>query len=460
MSPLVNVEAEAELLGSLMAGHASTDQIADLVSPTDFSEGLHARMFEAIVHQASKGKPVSPVAIKGFVEGDETLAQLGGPAYLARLTGAAIGLSCAESAKLVSELALRRRMADGLRHAAASCEDLNLTPAEITAEADAAISAKGNDLVHQPTGAECMDELFASYLDQNRGVTCGKITALDDLLGPMKPKQLVIGAGRPGMGKTALALSYALGAAERGHGVLYVSLEMSSAELAARMAADLCFGRSECDPVPYPAIRDGDLQYKQRQALNGARDFLETLPFAVVDAGNLTVGRLNMLIRRHARRMAAKGHKLELVIVDYLQLLSPDTKGRSNYEAVSEVSRALKAMAKDNGVAVFALAQLSRTVETRPDKTPQLSDLRDSGQIEQDADAVLFLLRKEYYLRQTEPEVGSVERFDWEAALAAVEGQIEFIVAKRRNGVIGKARGSFHGFYQAVRDASPEDIAA
>lgn len=450
MTALVNVEAEAELLGSLMAGHASVDQVADLVDSTAFSEPLHARMYEAIVEQASKGKPVSPVAIKGFVEGDETLAKLGGNAYLARLTGAAIGLSCGESARLVTDLAQRRRMADGLRHAAASCEDLSLTPAEIVAEADAAISVKGSNLVHQPTGAECFDELFLTYADQNRGVTSGCIASLDELLGPMKPKQLVIGAGRPGMGKTALALSYALGAASKGHGVLYVSLEMASPELAARMASDMCFD-GPVDAVPYPAIRDGDLNTRQKQAVCAARDHMATLPFNVIDAGNLTVGRLNMLIRRHARRMAAAGHKLELVVVDYLQLLSPDTKGRSNYEAVSEVSRALKAMAKDNAVAIFALAQLSRSVEQRPDKRPMLSDLRDSGQIEQDADAVLFLLRMEYYLRKEEPDATDVKRPEWEQALEKVQGQIEFIVAKRRNGVEGRAVGEFHGFYQAVR---------
>jgi len=451
MTALINVDAEAELLGSLMAGFTSVDQVADIVAPTAFAEPLHARIYEAIVNQASKGKPVSPVAIRGFVEGDENLAKLGGPGYLARLTGSAMGLVGADNAKLVAELAQRRQMADGLRHAAASCEDLDLTTAEIVAEADAAISVKGGDLVHQPSGAECMDELFASYLEGRRGVTCGKIPSLDEVLGPSRPKQIIIGAGRPGMGKTAVALSYGLGAAERGHGVLFVSLEMSSTELAARMAADLCFGRDECEPVPYPAIRDGEINGKQRRALNDARDFMRTLPFAVVDAGSLTTGRLNMLIRRHARRMEAAGHKLELVIVDYLQLLNPDTRGRSNYEAVSEVSKSLKAMAKDNGVAIFALAQLNREVEKRPGARPQLSDLKDSGQIEQDADTVLFLVRDEYYLRKAEPAEHDPKRIEWEQAMEQAKGQIEFIVAKRRNGEEGIAHGQFHGFYQAVR---------
>jgi len=450
MTALANVEAEAEVLGNMMAGYAEVDRVADVLSSIDFSEPVHSRIYEIIVDQASKGKPTSPIAVKNFFEGDETIARLGGVSYLARLTGKASGLGALENARMLADLATRRRMAEGLRIAAVDCEDLTLTAAEIVAQADAAISLKAGDLVHQATGAECFDELFASYLEGNKGVTCGAIASLDELMGPMKAKQLVIGAGRPGMGKTALALSYALGAAARGHGVLYVSLEMSAPELAARMASDLCFD-GPVDPVPYPAIRDGDLTRKQKDAVAAAREHMATLPFAVVDAGSLTVGRLNMLVRRHARRMAAAGHKLDLVVVDYLQLLSPDTKGRSNYEAVSEVSRSLKAMAKDNAIAVFALAQLSREVEKRPGARPQLSDLRDSGQIEQDADAVLFLLRPEYYLRQNEPDATDAKRFQWEQALEAEQGKIEFIVAKRRNGVTGQAVGQFHGFYQAVR---------
>ncbi len=451
MTALINIEAETEVLGGLMRFNENIDRVADVLRLDDFSDPLHQRIFAAIVEQASKGKGANPVNLKGFFQADEAMTALGGPGYLARLYSNAIGLDVVENARMLGELAARRRMADGLKMAAYDCADLTVSIAEVVAEADAAISLKAGDLVHQPSGAECFDELFASYGETKRGVTCGKIASLDDLMGSMRPKQLIIGAGRPGMGKTAVALSYALGAADLGYGVLFVSLEMSSTELAARMAADLCYDRGEDNPIPYPAIRDGKLSNGQRLELQEARNFMANLPFAVVDAGNLTVGRLNMLIRRHARRMAAKGHKLELVVVDYLQLLSPDTKGRNNYEAVSEVSRALKAMAKDNGVCMFALAQLSREVEKRPGARPQLSDLRDSGQIEQDADAVLFLLRPEYYLRQNEPDQADPKYMQWEAALESEKGKIEFILAKCRHGVTGQATGQFHGFYQAVR---------
>lgn len=449
---LANWEAEAALIGGLLINNACAEDIADLVTADDFALDLHARMFEVIMTETAKGKGVSPLTLKSFFDGDGALEAMGGTPYLARLTG---NPTCAsytfalDTARMLSDLANRRRIQAGLKTAAEACDDLTNTTGEIIAHADAAISLERGDGIHQPTGGEALDELLASYEQKNTGVECQVIPELDSLLGPLRPKQLVIGAGRPGMGKTALALSYVLGAAEAGHGVLYVSLEMSSTELAARMASDLCFNGDS--GVFYSNIRDGDLTPNQMLAVRKAQIKAHQLPLQVVDAGSLTMGRLNRLVRRHARRMAANGYKLELVVVDYLQLLHPDSKGRSTYEAVSEVSRGLKAMAKDNDLAVFALAQLSRSVENRPDKRPQLSDLRDSGQIEQDADAVLFLMRPEYYLKQEEPDQFDVKRSDWEAKMDAARGMIEFILAKRRNGETGTAFGRFHGAYQAVR---------
>jgi replicative DNA helicase len=434
----------------MLIANSLIDRIADMLSVDDFYEPVHARIFEAIVREASLGHSITPVGLKGYFEGDEALKELGGWAYLARLTGDPTALVAPiENARHLADISQRRSIRAGLSTAADACGDLDASIGDIIGHADAALNITGKEQIHQPTGGECFDELIAGFSEPRLGVECYQIPDLDKLLGPMRPKQLIIGAGRPGMGKTALALSYALGAARNGHGVLFVSLEMSSTELAARMAAALCFDTET--KVPFSAIRDGTLSNHHMTKIHEARDYMRELPFQVVDAGQLTVGRLNTLIRRHARRMAARDQKLELVIVDYLQLLSPDQRSRSNYEAVSEVSRALKAMAKDHGVAVFALAQLSREVEKRPDKRPQLADLRDSGQIEQDADGVLFLLRKEYYVRKEQPPETSPEYPGWEAALQTVAGQIEFIVAKRRNGVEGAAMGRFHGAYQAVR---------
>lgn len=452
MTVLANEEAEFLLLGSLMVTPGAFDRVADMIASDDFALGFHARMFEIIAREVAAGHPVNPMAMRTFVQGDPEMEALGGVPYLARLTGNPLisMFPLEETAHQLRELAERRRMMAGLATAADACADMNIPTSEIIAHADAAISTERDQGISEVTGGQAFDELIRSFDDKMPGVQCQVIPELDELLGSIRPKQLVIAAGRPGMGKTALALSYALGAAEAGHGVLYVSLEMSATELAARMASDLCF-QGEGRGVFYSNIRDGDLLPWQALEVRKAQAKAHNLPFAVVDAGSLTIGKLNRIVRRHARRFVAMGYKLELVVVDYLQLMSPDSKGRSAYEAVSEVSRGLKAMAKDNGIGIMALAQLSRSVETRPDKRPQLSDLRDSGQIEQDADAVLFLRREEYYQKQDEPDELDPTYVNWKMKMDEVKGDIEFILAKRRNGETGNALGRFHGAYQAVR---------
>lgn len=451
MSALINVEAESAMLGAMFQENKLIDLAADILEPEDFSEPLHGRIFSLIVGEYSGGKRPTPLVIKKHLEGDATLEELGGNTYLARLASDMSGIfGFKDVCKQLAELAARRRIAEGLRAAADACEALDVPIPEIVSSADAAISTKSGESIAQPTGAECIDELFQSHVGKHSGVKCGKIASLDKLMGPLRPKQMVIAAGRPGMGKTAFALSYALGAAEAGHGVMFVSLEMSGAELGARMVADLAY-RSDQQPIPYSEIRDGNWRLGDRETVLRLQDNLKRMPFRVIDAASLTVGRLNMLIRRHARRMEANGQKLELVVVDYLQLLSPDSRGRSTYEAVSEISRGLKMMAKEHNIAVLALAQLSRSVETRQGSRPQLSDLRDSGQIEQDADAVMFLLRQEYYLRQEEPKYDDPKRQVWEQLMSEAHNKIEFILAKRRNGVTGSAYGNFYGEFQAVR---------
>ena len=446
---IANIEAEAALLGAILSENSLIDRVADWVSASDFSEPLHASIFQTAYDLAASGKAATPVTMRPYLEGNEALTELGGLAYLARLTSDGAGLLAPfDLAKQIKELARRRTMQAGLETAVMACSDMESSLSEIVDHADAAISDQTQNAVIQIAGFEAMDALIGSFGAPVHGVT-GQIEALDGILGPMRPKQLIIGAGRPGMGKTAFALSYALGAAAQGHGVLFVSLEMSGAELAARMTADLCFDGQ--DGVPFSAIRDGNLNDWQMRRAHEAASRARAMPFEIVDVGSLTSGRLSMIVRRHARRLKARGQQLDLVVVDYLQLLSPDGKGKSNYEAVSEVSRNLKALAKDQDVAVLALAQLSREVEKRPDKRPQLSDLRDSGQIEQDADAVLFLLRPEYYLRQAEPDAMDPDRAQWQHDLQACQGAIEFIVAKRRNGVTGSSFGRFFGAYQAVR---------
>lgn len=448
---IANIEAENVVLAAAMLDSKMIDRLADIVSPDDFADPLLARMFLAARDSHYAGNACGPVAINNMFAADDAYKAAGGPAYMANLTASGAALIGAVSlAKQVADLARRRRMADGMNEAVGMAGDQSVTLSEIVEAADAAISAASEttNAVQQHSGASCVDAMMAQLDSQDRGVTCKVIPPMDDLLGGARRKQMIILAARPGMGKTAVALSYSIGAAMNGHGVLYVSLEMSAPELGARMAADLCFnGRGG---VPYSALVNQRLNDADRDRLRTARALMADLPIEVIDASSLSVARLNVMVRRQVRRFAAKGETLDLVVVDYLQLLSA-TKGKGAYETVSEISRALKAIAKEHDVAVLALAQLSREVEKRPGCRPQLSDLRDSGQIEQDADTVMFLLRNEYYLAREKPADHTPEALKWEQQMEEHAGKIEFICSKRRNGETGKALGAFHGAYQAVR---------
>lgn len=447
---LANVEAEAALLGALMSDANLIDGIADTLDPQDFFEPLHGRIFETIVAEHGRGHRATPVTLRPFFDADPDMKEIGGPAYLAQLTGSgAVLIGARDFARQVQELATRRRLIGGLLNAIDAAHDFD-TPIEALVEAaDTAISAAGDrgEDAGEYSAAECLDMVVNGFDEPVVGVRCGVIPAIDDLLGPMRPTHMVVGAGRPGMGKTATAISYALGAAERGHGTLFISLEMGAEQLAERMAADLCLDAR----IPYADIRDRRLTPAQRMEVCRARERIAKMPLQILDKQGLTIGRLRTLIKRWARRFAARGHKLELVVVDYLQLLRGD-KRMDRYEAVTEISRSLKEIAKEQGLAVFALSQLSREVEKRGDKRPMLSDLRESGQIEQDADAVIFFLRHEYYLRQDgEPDPSDANHADWHRLMEKCRGRIEFIAAKVRHGQAGSRQGLFHGQFQAVR---------
>jgi replicative DNA helicase len=449
--PIANVESEAALCGGLMYDNRQIDRVVDLVSPDDFFEPLHGRIFAAIVAEHSKGHNANPITLKLHFESDPAIADVGGVAYLAELSGSgAVTIGALDFAREIKELAHRRRLIDGLRTVITESHNHATDLKELVSAAEEALAdaAETDERSSQLTAAQCVARVLDGFNRPQTGVSCN-IPPIDAALGPILPKQLVILAARPSMGKSAVASSYGLGAAGRGHGVLFISLEMSAEELGERIAADLCFD-SECR-VPYGAITAGHVSNEQGRQIARAHVKLEQLPFEIADLATASLSRLNALVRRNARRMAAQGKKLELVIVDYLQLVRADHKTRDRYEEVSEVSRGLKALAKANNVGVLALAQLSRNVEQRHDKRPIMADLRDSGQIEQDADSIMFLFREEYYLAQAEPQINDPKRPQWEELMAQAQGKIDFIAAKLRRGKTGTATGKFYGAFQAVR---------
>jgi replicative DNA helicase len=449
---LGNVEGEAALIGALMIENSLVELVTDLVSPVDFYAPVHGRIYAAIVGDVLQGRAVQPVTLRPIFEDDEDMKQLGGTRYLVRLTADCQGLLAPrELAKQVRDLANRRRMRTGLIEAADACANMDRAITEIASDADTAIHAQTEAPARRQNIGDAVAGLIRSFDEPVVGVTCGLIPSLDDLIGVLRPGTMNVVAGRPGMGKTTVALNYARGAAEKGHGVQYFSLEMSAEDLGGKAITELCFDLDAPDRVPYVAIERRNPTRAQRASIMRAQEYLSRLPLTIVDEGSMTISRIRSMVRSEKRRMAAKGIKLDLVIIDYLQLVNADRLSRSMVETVTEVSRGLKALAMDEQVAVMALAQLSRAVEQRTDKRPVLSDLRESGQIEQDADAVMFLLREEHYLHMAEPDAASDKHEKWQADYDRVRGMIEFILAKKRLGSTGAAFGRFYGIYHAVR---------
>lgn len=394
--PLANVEAEAMLLGALMQGPQLIEPLSCRVNVEDFHEPLFGRVYAAILDLHAKGLKPNPVTLRPLFENDPAMIDLGGTGYLSDLTGSgAAMLGARDFADQVAELAKRRRLDLALNEARATLCDYGKPIEEAAEQADQALAAArdGGDSLGEYSGAEALKLVIDAWDQPVTGVRQRVVPSLSDLLGPLRPSHLVIGAGRPGMGKTLAAMSFALGAAAEGHGVLFATLEMDAEQLAERLAADMCF-RAQ---VPYEAIRDRTLTADQKREVCRAMERLEQMPLQILDRSGLTISQLRAAVRRWKRAFAARGQKLELVVVDYLQLMGGKSKD-GRFGLVTEISRGLKEIAKSEGLAVLALSQLSRDVEKREDKRPMLSDLRESGQIEQDADAVLFLYRPQYYL--------------------------------------------------------------
>ena len=457
MSGPRNLEAEYGLLGAMMTANNIIDSILDAVSQDDFSESLHGRIFAAIAATHATGKSVSPVYIAPLFAQDAAYKTLGGNAYLLGMTAAPASVIGARYlAEQIAELAQRRRLVASLQTLMDDANDTGgQTVPELLASAeDALASVKTNrQSVEIINPSDVADQIANDMGKAVTGVTNYLIEDANTALGKLRPGNLVIVAGRPGMGKSAFATSYSLGAAINGHGVLFVSLEMSQEELTERMLSDLCYDKDTGHGIPFNMIRERDVRSdRDWDRFDNARRMLKGLPFRMVATGNMTPARLAGLARQTKRRFEAQGKTLDLIVVDYLQLMrAPGFNASDRVGEVSEISRSLKLMAKDMGIPVMALSQLSRAVENRPDKRPQLSDLRESGSIEQDADAVCFLFRAEYYLDHSEPDKADASRVEWEIKKREVENVIEIIAAKMRHGRTGVQEGRFYGTYQAMR---------
>ena len=455
-----NIEAEQALLGALLVNNDVYDKIASIVKDIHFFDPVHARIFETIANRIQKNALASPVTIKAFFEDDEGLNELGGPSYLARLAGASVSVFAARDyAQMIYDMAIRRDlMAIGEDIAdKARLIDISSEPSEQIVEAEQklyALSEQGQvDSGFQSFLKAVTDAVnMANQAYQRDGGMAGISTGLTDMdkkLGGLHPSDLLILAGRPSMGKTSLATNIAFNIAKaykkgqrhdgtegavEGGVVGFYSLEMSAEQLAGRIL-------SEASEVPSTQIRSGDMTESEFRRFVEAAKQLENCPLYIDDTPALPISQLAARARRLKRT-----HGLDVLIIDYLQLVRPASAKDSRVNEVSEITQGMKAIAKELDIPVIALSQLSRAVESREDKRPQLSDLRESGSIEQDADVVMFVFREEYYKEREKPGDHEADKMMmWQAEMEALHGKAEIIIGKQRHGPIGTVDLSFEG---------------
>lgn len=439
---LANIEAEQALLGALFYDSRAYEHVVDLVSPEDFSHPWHGEIFRAIGRNLECGAPVNPAGLKNHFEPERW-------PYLAKLAiDAALIGNPGDYARLVADLAERREIILAAREAIVEAESVDIErPAEIILDA-AEERLFGIATRRQPSAGPrslgvCVADVIATIeTAYKRGGTLALPSGLIDLdriSGGMGAGELHVLAGRPGMGKSAAAGSIALNVARAGRHVLFFSLEMTRAELTARWLATLTGISTE-------EQRKGDLDPGAWDRIFAAANEIKALPLLVDDQPRLSVAQMRQRARRVRRR-----HGLDLIIVDHLQLIRLGGKQESRRVEVGEASGMLKALAKELGVPILLLSQLNRDVERRENKRPMLADLRESGDIEQDADVVLLLYREGYYLERDEPrrrggetcESFNSRYSDWTEQCEGATGIAEIAVAKNRHGRTGMARVYF-----------------
>ena len=455
-----SIEAEQQLLGAILTNNDVYDRVASIIKPEHFFDPVHARIFQVAAARIAKNNLASPVTLNTFLQDDEGLTELGGAAYLARLAASAIaGFAVRDYAQMIYDLAIRRELIQLGQDISsrATKADIEQEPKDQIIEAEQALYKLGED-GQSDSGFQSFLRAVTSAVDvannayKREGGLAGVATGLIDMdkkLGGLHKSDLLILAGRPSMGKTSLATNIAYNIAKSyrrgtlsdgtegtvdGGIVGFYSLEMSAEQLAARIL-------SEAAEVPSEQIRRGDMTETEFRRFVEAAKSLESCPLYIDDTAALPISQLSARARRLKRT-----HGLDLLIVDYLQLVRPASAKDSRVNEVSEITQGLKAIAKELDIPVIALSQLSRQVENRDDKRPQLSDLRESGSIEQDADVVMFVYREEYYKEREKPGDHDLEKMaQWQDEMERLHGRAEVIIGKQRHGPIGTVELSFEG---------------
>lgn len=452
-----NLEAEQALLGCLMFDNAAFERLSDRLRGSHFFEPFHQRLYTAIEDHIRQGLLAEPTILMERFKQDPAFQEFGGLRYLADLVDRAPPAANApDYARVVYDLALRRdliRIGGDIIREAPEPETAALDQIERAEQSLYSLAETGKPSSGFVSFAEALKGAvqMAGEAYQREGKLAGLATHLDDLdqkLGGLYPSDLLVLAGRPSMGKTALATNIAFNVARNyryeitpegrktvsGGVVAFYSLEMSAEQLAMRILAD-------ASGVSSDRLRKGEIDASDYGRVRDAAIEIGESPLFIDATGGLSISKL----AARARRLKRAEHGLDLIIVDYLQLI---TTGESNsqknrVQEISEITGGLKALAKELNVPIIALSQLSRQVESREDKRPQLSDLRESGSIEQDADVVMFVYRESYYLGRAEPKEGTEEHLKWQEDMDHLRHQAEVVIGKQRHGPIGIVKLAF-----------------
>jgi replicative DNA helicase len=454
-----NIEAEQALLGAVLFDNSAYERLSDNLRGHHFYEPFHARLFEAMEDYIRKGMLAEPIVLMERFRRDPAFEELGGLRYLADLVDRAPpAANAADYGRLIYDLALRRdliRIGGEISNTANTDPETDARDQIEHAEAQLYTLAENGSastgFVNFSDALRGAIEMAAEAYDREgglAGISCGLID-LDQKLGGLHPSDLLILAGRPSMGKTALATNIAFHVARHyawepqpdgtkktvnGGVVAFFSLEMSAEQLAMRLLA-------EVSGVSSDRLRKGEIDASEFGRVRDAASEIQNSPLYIDATGGLSIAKMVARSRRLKRQVG-----LDLIVVDYLQLLTTDgSRGDNRVQEVSMITQGLKALAKELGVPILALSQLSRQVENREDKKPQLSDLRESGSIEQDADAVMFVYRESYYLGRAEPNTNDASKhLEWQEKMDQVDGMAEVIIGKQRHGPIGTVKLAFN----------------
>ena len=454
-----NIEAEQAVIASILVSNDIYDEISPILDSHKFFDPIHVKLYETIETLISKGLLANPITLKNHFENNEGLKELGGQEYLIKITKFSTSVKQAiDYANIVQEMHVRReliKISQSVLDEVSVNSDVGTSGETIIQNTEKSLfdlAERGHFnqsfMKFDSALKQTIDMAKSAYQNEEGlvGVPTG-LTDLDSRLGGLHKQDLVIIAGRPSMGKTALATNIAFHAAKNiekkgsKSTVAFFSLEMSSEQLSTRILSEQSRIRSN-------DIRRGKVSEKEFEQFIETSKNISELPLYIDETPAITIAAISNRSRRIKRLFG-----LELIVVDYIQLMRSSGKKEYNrVQEISEITQGLKALAKELNVPVLALSQLSRAVEHRDDKKPQLADLRESGSIEQDADIVMFVFRESYYLQNKEPTVGSIEHAEWQTKMNEISHLAEIMISKQRHGPTGNVKVEFEAMYTKFKD--------